>query len=259
MSPIRFVIDGEPVEAEPGQTVMEAADAAGIWIPRLCHLPGLEPWGACRVCTVRDNGRAVAACIQPAAEGHYIESETEELHELRSSLIEMLFVEGNHFCMFCEKSGTCELQALAYRFGITAPAFPYAFPRRDVDASHPDILLDHNRCILCARCVRASRDLDGKNVFGFVGRTDQRRIGVNARARLADTEADVTDRALDVCPVGALLRKRSAYRVPVGARAFDEAPIGEAATTAETAVAAARALDEPGGPAGPDSSTGEEG
>ena len=242
---ITFLLDGEPVEAEPGQTIMEAAEAAGLWIPRLCHLPGLEPWGGCRVCTVLDNGRPAAACIQPAAEGHYVESETEELAALRRAVVEMMFTEGNHFCMVCERSGNCELQALAYRFGITAPVLPYAFPVREVDASHPDILLDHNRCILCARCVRASRDLDGKHVFGFVGRTDRRRIGVNAEARLADTEADVTDRALDVCPVGALLRKRTAYRVPLGARRYDLRPIGgrdgeRPATRAEEAVSAAR-------------------
>jgi len=140
--------------------------------------------------------------------------------------VEMLFVEGNHFCMFCEKSGNCELQAVAYRLGIAAPEFPYAFPHREVDASHPDIILDHNRCILCARCVRTSKDLDGKNVFGFVGRSGERRIEVNSEALLSDTNADVTDRAIDVCPVGALLPKRRGYRVPLGQRQYDHQPIG---------------------------------
>ena len=159
-----------------------------------------------------------------------VENEIPELHEQRKMIIEMLFVEGNHFCMFCEKSGRCELQALAYRLGITAPRFDLLFPKRDVDASHPDILIDHNRCILCAGCVRASRDLDGKGVFGFVERGAERRVAVNPGARLADTEADVTDRALDVCPVGALLRKREGYRTPIGQRLYDETPIGSAPT-----------------------------
>jgi [NiFe] hydrogenase diaphorase moiety small subunit len=155
-----------------------------------------------------------------------VESEVPKIQAMRKDLIDMLFVEGNHFCMFCEKSGNCELQATAYRFGIAAPRFPYQFPTRNVDASHPDIFLDHNRCILCGRCVRASRDLDGKNVFQFVGRGTHRRIAVNAKARLADTEMDVRDRAVSICPVGAILTKRVGFAVPVGQRLYDHKPIG---------------------------------
>jgi len=224
--PVSFTLDGKTIEAEAGQTILEAADAAGVYIPRLCHMPGLVPWGGCRVCTVLVNGRPSAACVQPATTGMFVESETDELQDLRRAVVEMLFVEGNHFCMFCEKSGNCELQALAYRLGIAAPEFPYAFPERDVDASHPDILVDHNRCVLCARCVRTSRDLDGKHVFGYEGRSGNRRITVNSEARLSDTNADVTDRAIGVCPVGALLPKRQGYRVPMGQRLYDHQPIG---------------------------------
>ena len=223
---IDLIVDGVPVTGEVGQTILEAAEGAGIWIPRLCHFPGLEPFGSCRVCTVQANGRPATACTQPATHGMIVETDTEELREHRRTILEMLLVEGNHFCMFCEKSGNCELQALAYRLGIAAPRLEYRFPQREVDASHPDVLIDRNRCILCARCVRASRDLDGKHVFGFVGRGSGKRLAVNAEARLVDTDLDVTDRALDVCPVGALLRKRVGYRVPVGRRKYDREPIG---------------------------------
>jgi [NiFe] hydrogenase diaphorase moiety small subunit len=173
------------------------------------------------------NGRPQSACTQPIAEGMIVENETEKIMRFRRNIIEMLFVEGNHFCMFCEKSGNCELQAMAYRLGITAPKYPYMFPAdRTVDASHRDIFIDHNRCILCARCVRASRDLDGKNVFQFVGRGPEKRIAVNSRAKLSDTDLDVTDKAVEVCPVGAILRKRVGYAVPVGQRKYDHQPIG---------------------------------
>jgi [NiFe] hydrogenase diaphorase moiety small subunit len=226
INPVTFTLDGKTVEAEAGQTILEAAEAAGVYIPRLCHMPGLVPWGGCRVCTVLVNGRPTAACVQPVTNGMFVESDTDELRDLRRAVVEMLFVEGNHFCMFCEKSGNCELQAVAYRLGIAAPEFPYAFQAREVDASHPDIIVDHNRCILCTRCVRTSRDLDGKNVFGIEGRSGHRRISVNAEARLSDTTADAADRALSVCPVGALLPKHQGYRVPFGERAFDHKPIG---------------------------------
>jgi len=222
----RFILDGREVPAEPGETIIDAADRAGIYIPRLCHKPGLEPFGGCRICTVRANGRTVAACTHPASPDMVVESDVEDLNTHRKVLLEMLFVEGNHFCMSCEKSGNCELQALGYRFGISAPRFEFQFPVREVDASHPDILIDHNRCILCARCVRTSRDLDKKEVFGFVGRGPHKRISVSSGARLRDTDADVTDQALDACPVGALLRKREGFVVPVGQRLYDTTPIG---------------------------------
>jgi [NiFe] hydrogenase diaphorase moiety small subunit len=223
---ITFTIDGVEVQADPGQTILKAAQEAGIYIPRLCAKDELSPFGACRVCTVMVNGRAQAACTQPCAPGILVESETEQVQGIRKKIIEMLFVEGNHFCMFCEKSGNCELQAMAYRFGITAPTFPYQFPKRELDASHPDIFIDRNRCILCARCVRASRDLDGKNVFQFVGRGVNKIIAVNATARLSDTNLDLTDKAADICPVGAILKKREGFKVPIGQRLYDKKPIG---------------------------------
>ncbi|MBN1488512.1 MAG: (2Fe-2S)-binding protein [Phycisphaerae bacterium] len=223
---ITFTIDGVEIQGRRGQTILEAADDAGVYIPRLCAFKDLSPYGACRVCTVMANGRPQAACTQPIAEGMVVENDTEQLKKVRRDIVEMLFVEGNHFCMFCEKSGNCELQAMAYRLGIAAPKYPYLNPKREVDASHPDILVDHNRCILCARCVRASKDLDGKNVFQFIGRGPHKKVGVNAEANLSDTNADVTDKALDVCPVGALLRKRVGYAVPVGKRLYDLEPIG---------------------------------
>lgn len=227
MSDITFTIDDVEVTGQPGQTIMQAADAAGIYVPRLCAHEGLHPYGACRVCTVLVNGRPQAACTQPIAEGMVVENETEAINEVRKAIVDMLFIEGNHFCMFCEKSGNCELQALAYRLGIAAPQYPYMFPNdRKVDASHPDIMIDHNRCILCARCVRASQDLDGKNVFQFVGRGPEKRVSINAEARLADTDLDVTDQAVEICPVGAILKKRVGYATPVGQRKYDTTPIG---------------------------------
>ncbi len=223
---VKFTIDGVEIKGSPGQTIMEAADEAGVYIPRLCYMKDLTPHGSCRVCTVKVNGRSQAACTQPIAEGIKVDNETEELKKQRTDLIDMLFVEGNHFCMFCEKSGNCELQALAYRFGICAPKYPFLFPKCELDASHPDIFIDRNRCVLCGRCVQASKDLDGKNVFGFVGRGSEKRIAVNSDAKLSDTNIDLTDKAVDVCPVGAILKKRVGFCVPVGERKYDSKPIG---------------------------------
>jgi [NiFe] hydrogenase diaphorase moiety small subunit len=221
-----FTLDGREVETRAGQSIMEAADEAGIYIPRLCTMKGLATMGSCRVCTVLVNGRPQAACTQPATPGINVENDTGTLNDARRSIVEMLFVEGNHFCMFCEKSGNCELQALAYRLGIDAPKLPYGYPKTDVDASHPDLLIDRNRCILCGRCVAASTDTDGKHVFDFVGRGSERRLAVDSRGRLADTDLKSSDRAVEVCPVGAIIKKRTAFATPIGRRIFDAAPIG---------------------------------
>lgn len=236
MSTIQFVLDGKTITASPGQTILKAAEAAGVYIPRLCAYKDLVPHGSCRVCSVRVNGRIQAACVQTATNGAVVESDTEELREFRRNVVDMLFVEGNHYCMFCEKSGLCELQALAYRFGITAPKYPLLNPERDIDMSHPDVYLDHNRCILCGRCVRVSQDLDQKNVFQFVNRGHQKRLQVNGEA-LAATDLRVTDAVVASCPVGALMRKRVGYAVPVGSRPFDAQPIGAEVEAGEGGVA----------------------
>lgn len=225
MNQITFILDGKTVQASPGQTILKAAEAAGIYIPRLCAYRDLIPHGSCRVCSVRVNGRIQASCVQNVSEGAVVENETPEIQEFRRNIIDLLFVEGNHYCMFCEKSGMCELQALAYRFGITVPKYAYLNPRREIDLSHPDVYLDHNRCILCGRCVRVSQDLDQKNVFQFIGRGHRKRLQVNGEA-LAATDLKVTDAVIAACPVGALLKKRAAYAVPVGRRPFDHQPIG---------------------------------
>ncbi|MCL4171426.1 UNVERIFIED_CONTAM: hypothetical protein GTU68_016422, partial [Idotea baltica] len=159
---------------------MEAADEAGVYIPRLCDHEGLRHQGSCRVCTVKAGGRSVAACTQPAAPGQAVENETPGLTKMRRDLVEMLFHEGNHLCPICEASGNCELQAMAYRLDMTETTrFPYLEPCRPLDASHPDIALDTNRCISCGRCIRASQDVDGKGIFGYVGRGIHRRVAVN--------------------------------------------------------------------------------
>ena len=223
-----FTLDGKIIPFEEGETIMEAASAAGVYIPHLCHHPEFKPHGSCKLCTVNIGGRLGASCTNKAAAGMVVESETEALNADRRALTQMLFVEGNHICPSCEKSGNCQLQAVAYHLGMMTPHFPHFYPARDIDASHPDVLLERNRCILCELCVRASRDVDGKNVFGIGGRGIKSRLIVNsASGRLADTNLSVTDRAAEVCPTGAIVRKRHGFTVPIGRRLYDHHDIAE--------------------------------
>ena len=221
-----FLLDGTEVPFEPGQSVVQAALAAGHYIPHLCYHPEFKPHGSCKVCTVKANGRPATGCTLPAQAGLKVESGTAELKALRQTLVQMLFAEGNHFCPSCEKSGNCTLQALGYDLGVMTAGFRHFFPDRPVDASHPDILLDFNRCILCELCVRASCEVDGKCVFALSGRGIDKHLIVNAASgRLADTDVALTDKALEVCPVGVIIKKGQGFATPIGKRRFDASPI----------------------------------
>lgn len=222
-------IDGREIPFTQGQTIMDAALAAGVYIPHLCHNPEFAPHGSCRVCLVGiGNARHVSACTAPAAAGLEVDNVSDEVQGLRRAILQMLFVEGNHVCPGCEKSGACQLQAVAYWVGMLNPHFTHFFPRRELDASHPDFVIDFNRCILCELCVRASRDADGKRVFAISGRGQDSHLVIDSRSgKLGDSTFAATDRAAHVCPVGAILPKTRAYAAPIGQRLYDREPISQ--------------------------------
>ena len=223
-----FFLDGHEVPFEPEQTIIQAALAAGHYIPHLCYHPEFQPHGSCKVCTCQVNGRTVTSCTTPAVESSEVASEVPEVQEIRRDLVQFLFTEGNHFCPSCELSGACKLQAVGYELGVVTGHYNPLFPNRPVDASHPDVLLDTNRCILCELCVRASALIDGKNVFALSGRGITKHLIVNAESgRLGDTRLAVEDKAMAVCPVGAIVRKRHGFRVPIGQRLYDVRPISQ--------------------------------
>jgi [NiFe] hydrogenase diaphorase moiety small subunit len=226
MSEQTFNLDGQEIPFAPGQSVMQAALTAGVFIPHLCYHPEFRPHGSCKLCTVKINGRPATSCTTPAAPGLEVESDTQEILEKRRILLQMLLVEGNHFCPSCEKSGNCKLQALGYELGVMAPHFVQFYPIRPVDASHPDMMLDFNRCILCELCIRASAEVDGKNVFALSGRGIRKHLIVNAESgKLGDTDFSRADKAAEVCPVGVFLPKGRGFAVPIGQRRFDVEPI----------------------------------
>ncbi len=222
---IKFVIDGKDCYAEPGQSIIEAAKANGVYIPSLCHVDGVKPAGSCRVCNVKVNGRNLTACTTPVAEGMIVENDVPDLNELRKAIIEVLFVSGNHFCPSCEKSGNCELQALGYRFQMMVPRFPYEFPIKGVDASTALIYHDRNRCVMCKRCIRTITK-NGKNVFAYNSRGGDH-LYVSMDNELASQfSGQEAKEAMEICPVGAILKKETGYNIPIGERKFDKKPIG---------------------------------
>ena len=222
---VKFTIDGKECQAEKRQYIIDAAADNGVYIPVLCHMRDLIPAGSCRICTVKVNGRYMAACTTPVDEGMSIENNIPELQDIRKAIVEMLFVEGNHFCPSCEKSGNCDLQGFGYKYQMMVPRFPYAFERRELDAISPKIFLEKNRCIFCKRCVRLIKDAEGRNIFAFKGRGDT--LEINMDHKLAENMSDETaQKAMDICPVGAILRKEIGFSQPIGKRKYDHAAIG---------------------------------
>jgi [NiFe] hydrogenase diaphorase moiety small subunit len=222
---IKFKIDGKICTAKRGQYIVEAAADNGIYIPTLCNIPGMKPKGACRICTVMVKGRNVTACATPVFDGMEIENDTEEIQNIRKSIVEMLFATGNHFCPSCEKSGDCMLQALGYKYQMMVPRFPYTFPVKEVDASHPKIIKDQNRCILCKRCIRAIKDEKGRSIFAYRKRGQNLCVVVDPELASEMTD-ELAEKAMEICPVGSIIRKEKGFVVPIGERTYDKEPIG---------------------------------
>jgi [NiFe] hydrogenase diaphorase moiety small subunit len=222
---IKFILDDKVCYATPGQTIMDAARENGIFIPSLCYVEGINPAGSCRICNVKVNGRNMTACTTPVAEGMVVENNVPDLEDMRKAIVEVLFVAGNHFCPACEKSGNCELQALGYRYQMMVPRFPYEFPLKGVSAKSKLIYHDRNRCIMCKRCVRTVLK-DEKHVFAMNQRGGHH-LHIELDAELADrlTETEALQ-AMDICPVGAIIKKERGYYSPIGQRKYDFDEIG---------------------------------
>ncbi len=213
MSEVHLTINGQPVVAQSGQTVLEAAQAAGIDIPVLCHHPALESWGACRMCVVEVKGmRGVqTACTLPVSEGMEVQTDTENTINVRKFVLELLFSERNHYCMYCQMSGDCELQANAYRYGLDHFTYPRPYEKWPVDASRKYFIMDHNRCILCARCVRACSEIVANHTLNIGGRGANSMIIADLNVPFGESTCVECGTCLQVCPTGALIDARSAY------------------------------------------------
>jgi formate dehydrogenase major subunit len=213
MSKVHLTINGQPVTAQRGQTILEAAKEVGIDIPTLCHHPAVSNHGACRMCLVEVKSlRGLqTACTCPVAEGMEVETETEQVFEGRRFALELLFSERNHYCMYCQMSGDCELQEMAYRHGLDHWRYPRLYERMAVDASHPYIIMDPNRCILCTRCVRACAEITASHTLGLRERGYPTMIMADLDVVLGESSCVSCGACLQVCPTGALMDAKSAY------------------------------------------------
>lgn len=199
------------VAVPAGATLLEGIQAAGISLPTLCHLDGLSPVGACRLCLVAVDGapRLLPACITPAAEGMVVTTQTSELQEFRRMAVELIFAEGNHCCAVCVAHGHCELQDLAIAVGMDHNRFRQQAPQRSVDASHPLFALDHHRCILCSRCIRVCEEIEGVHVWDIAQRGSQCRLVAGLDQPWGEVDACTScGKCVAVCPTGALFARQ---------------------------------------------------
>ena len=207
---ISLRIDGELVSAFEGQTILEAARAANKHIPTLCYMKGLTATGACRVCIVEVSGvnRLLPSCTTPIQDGMSVTTTSPKLNRYRRIAIELLLTERNHYCSVCVSNGYCELQSMAQRLGVTHARYPYTYPRMAIDVSHERFVLDHNRCILCTRCVRVCSQVEGAHVWDIGSRGIRSMVTSEMNQPWGDSRSCTNcGKCVQSCPTGALAEK----------------------------------------------------
>lgn len=205
-----LTIDGEQYSAQEGETILTVARQHNIPIPTLCHLEGLSTVGACRLCVVQIEGipKLLPACTTKVEEGMVVQTHTAKLKKYRRMIIALLASEGNHVCAVCVANNHCELQDLAYQVGLVRVRYPYLFPKKSLDATHKEYVMDRNRCVLCTRCVRVCDEVEGAHVWDVAGRGIDCEIITGLDDAWGKTETCTScGKCVMVCPTGALFEK----------------------------------------------------
>lgn len=210
MSVITLSINEELVSGRDGQTLLEIIREHGIYLPTLCHMEGLGERGGCRLCIVEVDGgtRPLPACTTRAWEGMVVSTDTPRLQSYRRMIVELLLAERNHYCAVCVSIGHCELQSVAAALGVDHVRYEYLSPKLHMDLSHSRFGIDHNRCILCTRCVRVCDEVEGVHTWDIACRGVKSRIVADLGRPWGESSSCTScGKCVQVCPTGALFTK----------------------------------------------------
>ncbi len=209
-----MVINGRSVQGRKGQTVLEVCRENGIKVPTLCYHPNMPPYGGCRLCIVEiENMRGLPpSCTTPATNGMKVSTHTDRLARVRKTVLELLLAYGDHNCLMCEKNGECELQNLVYEHGIETVRFKTDFAPKTIDESSSMIIRDHNKCVLCGRCVRGCLSVQVNGVIDIAARGSDSYITTFDNSPLKDSNCVYCGECVAACPTGALTYKQARFK-----------------------------------------------
>lgn len=226
VNPVRlltFKIDDRDVSARADETILTVARQNGIHIPTLCHMDGLSERGACRLCIVEVKGmpRLVPACVTLPRQDMEVLTQSERVLGYRRKILELIFSERNHVCSVCVTNGHCDLQALAVEMGMTHVRYDYIYPTHPIDATHPRFSVDHNRCVLCLRCVRVCDEIEGAHTWDIMNRGIASKVITDLNQTWGTSETCTgCGKCVQVCPTGALSEKGKSVAEMVKRRQF---------------------------------------
>ena len=216
MEMVNLTINGVKVQAPKNATILEAAKSAGIHIPTLCYHPDVKPEGACRLCVVEATGARglVASCCYPVAEGMVVQTNTAQVRKARRLVVELLLASHPKGCLSCRKSGDCELQRIAADLDVRNHRFDWGERKTyTLDDSNPCLVRDQEKCILCGRCIRMCRDVQGMNVYSFARRGFHAMVAAAFEQDLSKVACSFCGQCSAVCPTAAIMEKDDTERV----------------------------------------------